>query len=389
MKKRVRSILLGASIGLALLAIAFIAVIHTQGNHAIGRDGSKLQIAASIAMSVLASGTTVLLAVVVANCKVLLGTSYGKIARVAVPMLLIAELTTLFWLRGGMETFRTAKDTTNQASAIEVAWKTEESARLADLEAARQIPASVTEADAAAQAIRDRIARETALAQNMDNDGDSKNDRLIPGQLALVESLKADLANLDARADKARVEHGAAISAATVALAAHRETRADLAQRVALATDNRHQLDRWADSLVALVPSLTRAQAQEIAMLAVCLPLMAFLYAGLTGINAALAIDCSEPAAEVAIKVEESTPAPVEEPAPGRIIQFEIAPPPGLPRDRDAMRAEVRHYLRQGFLDDQGIRSTEVSGKTVRELEDLIQLGQHRLRASFLGQRTA
>jgi len=373
MKKRVRSILLWVSVILAVLVIGLIAAIEIQGNHALGEDGSTFQTAAAIAVAVLASGTTVLLAVLLASCKSVLGSAYDKIAKVAWPLLICAELTTLFWLRGGVETFRAAKDETNRAAAIEDAWKAEEVARLADLEDARKIPASVTDAQNAAQAVRERIATEAATAQNMDRDGDKTNDRLIAGQLALIESLKADLANLEASADRARADHGKIIAAASAAIETHRKTRTQLAETVATASDDRHQLDRWADDLVALVPAIPRPVAKEAAMLAICLPLMAFLYACLTGINAALAIEVEpEVEAVVAEEVSDTTIVPFPQPQED---------------DLDVMgKHELRQILRSlrtaGMV--QNIPNARaISYMHVGQMRDLIRLGRAQWEETF------
>lgn len=54
------------------------------------------------------------------------------------------------------------------------------------------------------QDLRDEIATLNEQAQNMDNDGNSANDKQIPGLMAKIESKKADLPNLEAKADALR-----------------------------------------------------------------------------------------------------------------------------------------------------------------------------------------
>jgi hypothetical protein len=64
-------------------------------------------------------------------------------------------------------------------------------------------------------AMREEIALLVREATNMDNDGRPENDHLIAGQLAQIESRKADLANLEAQANAAREKVG--VMAAAVA----------------------------------------------------------------------------------------------------------------------------------------------------------------------------
>lgn len=52
--------------------------------------------------------------------------------------------------------------------------------------------------------LRDEIATLNEQAQNMDNDGNSANDKQIPGLMAKIESKKADLPNLEAKAEALR-----------------------------------------------------------------------------------------------------------------------------------------------------------------------------------------
>ena len=61
-------------------------------------------------------------------------------------------------------------------------------------------------AELRASKVREEISTLVLEATNMDNDGDPKNDHLIPGILAKVESRKADLANFEAQATEARRE---------------------------------------------------------------------------------------------------------------------------------------------------------------------------------------
>jgi hypothetical protein len=71
------------------------------------------------------------------------------------------------------------------------------------------------EVEARAGAMREQIALLVREATNMDNDGRPENDYLIAGQLAQIESRKADLANLEAQATAAREKVG--LMAAAVA----------------------------------------------------------------------------------------------------------------------------------------------------------------------------
>ena len=60
------------------------------------------------------------------------------------------------------------------------------------------------EAELRTSKVREEIGTLVQEAQDMDHDGDSANDRLIPGVLAKVKSRKADLANFEAQATEAR-----------------------------------------------------------------------------------------------------------------------------------------------------------------------------------------
>ncbi len=104
------------------------------------------------------------------------------------------------------------------------------------------------------ESARQEIALLVEEATNMDNDGRAENDRLIPGKLAMIESKKADLANLTTGLEAFR---------AKVVAAASTTAQADTGRHVLLQmADKQEEPARWLISRAALVfaiPELTLA----------------------------------------------------------------------------------------------------------------------------------
>lgn len=105
-----------------------------------------------------------------------------------------------------------------------------------------------------AESIRAQIAAVVQEYTNMDNDGNGANDGLIPGKIALAESLKADLANVQARVDDLQAKTIAAASTTAV-------TDAERHILLQMADEHPHPaqwLIMWA-SVVFLIPEFTLA----------------------------------------------------------------------------------------------------------------------------------
>ncbi|RFC44769.1 MAG: hypothetical protein DVB23_002184 [Verrucomicrobia bacterium] len=105
-----------------------------------------------------------------------------------------------------------------------------------------------------AESIRAQIATVVQEYTNMDNDGNGANDGLIPGRIALAESLKADLANVQARVDDLQAKTITAASTTAV-------TDAERHILLQMADEHPHPaqwLIMWA-SVVFLIPEFTLA----------------------------------------------------------------------------------------------------------------------------------
>jgi len=105
-----------------------------------------------------------------------------------------------------------------------------------------------------AEAIRAQIATTVQEYTNMDNDGNGANDGLIAGKIALAESLKADLANVQSRVDELQAKTIDAAST-TAVTDGERHVLLQLA-------DEQPQPARWLimwASCVFLIPEFTLA----------------------------------------------------------------------------------------------------------------------------------
>ena len=105
-----------------------------------------------------------------------------------------------------------------------------------------------------ADGLRAQIAAVVEEYTNMDNDGNSANDKLVPGKIALAESLKADLANVQARVDELQAKTIAAVSTTAV-------TDAQRHILLQMADEHPHPA-RWLimwSSVVFLIPEFTLA----------------------------------------------------------------------------------------------------------------------------------
>jgi hypothetical protein len=105
-----------------------------------------------------------------------------------------------------------------------------------------------------ADALRAQIATVVEEYTNMDNDGNTANDKLVAGKIALAESLKADLANVQARVDELQAKTITAASTTAV-------TDAERHILLQMADEHPHParwLMMWA-SVVFLIPEFTLA----------------------------------------------------------------------------------------------------------------------------------
>lgn len=323
-KKLARNVILVASILITLAAVTLIAAIHIHGNHSLGEDDSGFQTAMSVGITIVTCMSTLLLGVVICNCRDLLGSNYAKVAFGAGVLLFICELATFFWLRAGLEHSMASRDTTGKANAEEVAWLDVEKRLQAQVQATKADGTEVIGLRTEINATREKLASLSKQANDLDNDG-IKNDHLIPGLLAEAESRKADLANLESRLEQALSRDAATVEHAVAALSAHQATRAAVLGGIAQAQADQHQFVRWAQDIEALAPSLPAGLALQIVLGLVAFSLMVPQYAGLAGISAALKIQVEAPAAVTLTTSESDKDQGTPEAAPGNVIQGEFA----------------------------------------------------------------
>lgn len=368
-KRLARRAILAASITLVMLAIGLIASIHLHGNHALGADGSWFQVASSVLITCLASSTTLLLALLLFSCQRILGKHYKP--GVMFALLLVMEGSTLFWLREGINQSVHAKDSTHQSGAAVAAWQDVEAKLIEDISRAEQVPVNVTSAQAQVDTARGEIADLVQEATSMDNDGNGANDRLIPGILARVESKKADLSNLEASLERLREGHAGTVALAVDALAKHRASWAGVLAQEAQAKADQHQLERFAVALGGMFPALSDSQAYEIALLLFCLPLMAFMYAGIVGINAGLQIEVAEPkpVAQTKDDEDEDSEPILYDHEPDNVVAFQV------PTGRDERKRLLRQMRRAGVVD--GFSSKAVGFMTSEELNEHLHRAMH------------
>lgn len=339
-RRTIRATILVASVLLTLCAVGLIAAVHIHGNHALGEDGSSFQLVMSVGMSVLFCGGTLLLGVILCNCRDLLGPNFRKVAFGGAVLLLLCEVATFFWLRAGLEASMASRDGSHAIQAAETAWAEIEARLQGDVATLQAAPvATVPRADA--EALRLSIADLVERATSMDNDGKTENDREIPGVLARIESLRADLANAEDRIAREEERHANTVAGAVAALAAHRATRADVLGANAGLLKDRHQFARWADDLAAAFPSLSAPAALQCVLALVALSLMVPQYAGLAGITAALAIPVEPIQAEAPAALPPPPPSGRKRRGSGPVIDAEPIPKHILALNRDECKRIV------------------------------------------------
>jgi hypothetical protein len=99
---------------------------------------------------------------------------------------------------------RSIQESMNKSAVETGASKEAEASTVSALTAEKQTlrattPSYLAEAQAEGRRLRSELAALAAETAQLNQDGDKRNDHLIPGLLAQAESLKSDLANLDTR----------------------------------------------------------------------------------------------------------------------------------------------------------------------------------------------
>ena len=308
-----RTFFLAASVFFVAIVVSLMVALELHGNHAVD-DGTFFAAFVSIGMALVFALGELILASLLVNVK---GSPWLKAAGFVLLMGITSQ--SWVWIRAGFEVAVSGKDTRGTAQSEMAAWEK----TLKDLErdstaSLEPSPAEVS-LQAAIAATRTDIATAVQSATDLDNDGDKTNDRMIPGQLARVESLKADLANLDARADRI-ASTDTRWTEAAAALERHRATRKDVESRADNASV--HQFDRWAMQWAPLM-GLAVATVREIILAAVTTSLVLGHYCGLVCLNLSARIPLSvpEPAPEPVIPPKGRKPRPKESG-----VQLELIP---------------------------------------------------------------
>lgn len=392
-RKLARGLILGASLLVVGAAVALIAAIHVYGNHSIGEDGSPFQFWTGIGTTLVTCLSTLLLGVIVCNCGTLLGDQFKSMRGKMVALLVLCELFTLLWLRSGLEHAMASRDVTGQAQAQEVAWNDVENSLKGNVAAARIEGEDITKTRAAMEDTRRQIDEAMATANDMDNDGNGANDKLIPGMLAKAESLKANLANLSSELDAALARHAATVDKAVAALVAHQQTRGQVLGGIAAAQAEQHQFVRWAEELRALFPGLKPEWALQLVLTGIALLLMVPQYAGLAGISAALRIEIPQEQANVA-----APPAAIEPQAEQTEMDLQFEPDPSnvitgtftMPTRRTDLKAMLR-VARNVGVPLPVARSSDFDRMDVNELRHLAAtaMSHGKLQELFGSRRTA
>jgi hypothetical protein len=345
---------------LTALSVTLIAAIHLHGNHAIGADGTDFQSWVAVGVTVVTCLSTLLLAIVLCNCRTLLGNAYWRVALGGGVLLLCCEVATFAWLRAGLEHSMVARDQTAIAAAQTQAWDEIEAKLQTAVAQAQADPSDAISLRAEVQTTRNEIADLAAQAATLDNDG-IRNDGQIPGLLAAAESRKADLANLESRLAAALDRKASAVAEAAEALQQHQKSRAEVLTVMAAAQTQRHQFVRWAGDLRSLFPKLSEPFCLQVVLSAVAFSLMVPQYAGLAGVSAALKMQTGVPA-------QPAAPSNRRRRKPMNVIDGKF-----LPEDRASL-----HWLAQKARELGVIRNCKTSlGKyATRNLRTLVRNAQ-------------
>jgi hypothetical protein len=360
-----RHLFLFASGVLVASVMGMIVGFETLGNHAVGDSGfGKL---VPIATGIIFALADLVLSSLLINVP----GRWTWLKTAGLVLLLGITAQTWVWVRAGYEVSVHEADKRTVASAESGAWER----TLSDLErdaadALKETPAQL-EARANCDRLRQSIAAAVKTATDMDNNGLPEDDRLIPGQLALVDSLKADLANEEARTErlaKSDTRHADAL----LAIAAHRADRGKTAANEATTAASVHQFVRWSEQW-APVLGISQARALELILALMTTGWLVAQYAGMICLNLS---------ARIPLTVEpEPEPAPVTPPKSRKprpkpeSVQMELVP---------ASPAVQRRYESQKLWHNERTakrKEARQSGLTSKEAE--------RLRIDALRERAA
>ena len=343
--------------------MGMIVGFETLGNHAVGDSafGKFVPIATGIIFALADLVLSLLLINVPGKWNLLKST--GRL------LLLGITAQTWVWVRAGYEVSVHNADQRTVAAAQSGAWER----TMADLEKAaaeslKETPAQV-EARANCDRLRQSIAQAVKSATDMDNNGLPEDDRLIPGQLALVESLKADLANEETRCErlaKSDTRHADAL----LAIAEHRKQLTVTAANEASSAVEVHQFVRWARQWAPVLKKSEEATLELILALMTTGWLVA-QYAGMICLNLS---------ARIPLTVPEPSPEPATPPKSRKTkprpsaVQIELIPAsPEVKRRYESQqiwhnkRTEGRKAARQT-----GLTSKEADKLKISELRERV-----------------
>lgn len=222
-----------------VFSTAVQVVYHVHGNDAVGGSESWVPFA-KWTLSILFVVVPFGLWVMMLNGRRAFREHFPKMAALCLCFGLPMEVANLWFLRCAIQKTAMAVDQSAESNAAHVAWLETEEGLKAEIEAAQALPAGLAAHISRMDAGREEIARLVQQANDMDNDGNGANDKLIPGLLAAIESRKADLANLEATHKELRAEHAAAIVALQDRLANHRLNRPSVMASAAAAQEKVH-----------------------------------------------------------------------------------------------------------------------------------------------------
>lgn len=360
---------MAASALLVAVVVSLMVAIEVRGNHAIN-DGSQFGTLVAIGMALIFALGGLLLGSLLLNVP----GRWTWLKTAGLLLLVGIEAQTWVWLRAGFEACVHASDKIAVVDASAGAWE----ATLAELES--DVHAALTETPAQAEAranciqLRESIAQAVRNAADMDNDGVKENDGLIPGQLALIESLKADLANEESRTErlaKSDTRHADAVAA----LSAHRATRVLVAASGAETVASVHQFQRWAGQLAPIIGWKTES-ALELILAMVTTGWLIVQYGGLVCLNLSARIPLGVPVPEPAPvtppkgRRRANKPAPVSAPAE-RSGQLELLDAPVNPRYESQRRWLNRRAKLRCAAVKTGLPREETDRMGIEELEQL------------------
>jgi hypothetical protein len=164
--------------------------------------------------------------------------AYGKMVALCVILGLPIELGTLIHCRGSLRTMiaeNSGQSATVRGGAEAEARKASEAALLAELSAAEKPSVLIADNGKEQSELSEEIERLRAQASSMDHDGNSRNDKEIPGLLERVATKEAKLSGLALVAKDLRSEQAASVAAIRTRIDQHRANDVKEAGEVAAA----------------------------------------------------------------------------------------------------------------------------------------------------------